>query len=67
MRLFRNIFHLALTATLLTTTSCGGDENNSNGGDDEPINTPTYTQGEIVNITVLDYMPAPGQFVNQAP
>ena len=68
MRLFRYIFHLALTASLLTTTSCGGGENNSNGGDnDEPIITPSYTQGEIVNITVLDYMPAPGQFVNQAP
>ena len=68
MRLFRYIFHLALTASLLTTTSCGGGENNSNGGDnDEPIITPSYTQGEIVNITVLDYMPAPGQFVNQVP
>lgn len=68
MKLFRNIFHLTLTATLLTATSCSEGESNSNEGDDGPTICPTYTiQGEIVNITVIDYKPAPGQFINQAP
>lgn len=68
MKLFRNIFHLTLTATLLTATSCSEGESNSNEGDDGPTICPTYTiQGEIVNITVINYKPAPGQFINQAP
>lgn len=68
MKLFRNIFHLTLTATLLTAISCSEGESNSNEGDDGPTICPTYTiQGEIVNIIVIDYKPAPGQFVNQAP
>ncbi len=65
MKSLKNIFYCALTASISFTTSCSGSD--SNETENEPEIYPTYTSTELVNITVIDYSPAPGQFINQIP
>lgn len=65
MKTFKNIYYLTSIAFFLfTASSCGSDSNEDKKG---PEICPTYTPTELVNITVLDYSPAPGQFINQIP
>lgn len=63
MKSFKNIFYWALIVFVLFSTSCSDSNEDEKG----PEICPTYTLTELVNITVLDYSPAPGQFVNQIP
>ncbi len=65
MKSLKNIFYCALTASISFTTSCSGSDSNEN--ENEPEIGPTYTSTKLVNITVIDYSPAPGQFINQIP
>lgn len=57
------IFGIAI-ASSLAMVSCGNDDN----GTAEPtICPPGYIQGKCITVTVLDYSPAPGQFINEIP
>ncbi len=65
MKTFRLLNAAAIAAITLAAASCGGNDDNSK---DEPVpDTPSYAIGTRVNVEVLGYDPAPGQFINQIP
>lgn len=64
--LSKNIY-ITLITSALVLSACSEDyiKGGNNGG--EPNITPEYTVGTLVNVKVLDYSPAPGQFINEIP
>ena len=66
MSLFKNISNVVIASTLLASTACSSGGND--GGDEpNPGTGSSYIPGEAISITVLEYIPAPGQFINQIP
>lgn len=55
---------MALIALSCVSVACREHDGRNGGGD---IPEPDYARGTAVEVTVLDYSPAPGQFVNTAP
>lgn len=64
MKPIKTFRYLAIMATALSVISCSDDNNSST----EPtVCPPAYITGTRINVTVLDYSPAPGQFINEIP
>ncbi len=62
--------YLMMAAAIMISTGCSdetGDEPQPDPQPGENTDSSTYTQGTRVSVTVLDYSPAPGQFVNVIP
>lgn len=66
MKTLYNIICFSIVSTLLLS-ACSEDTGigGNNGG--KPDDTPEYTVGTLIPIKVLDYSPAPGQFINEIP
>ncbi len=68
--MMKSRFLLVLIPVFMSIVSCSED---SGKNEPQPVTPPTspetpeYTIGTRINVTVLDYSPAPGQFINEIP
>ncbi|MDE6278158.1 MAG: hypothetical protein K2M06_08630 [Muribaculaceae bacterium] len=56
------ILHISAAFMLLVCGACGSDEPKENPGNEKPVATAGY-----VDVEILEYAPAPGQFINEMP
>lgn len=66
MRTLYNIIYFSTISALLLS-ACSEDTGTGGNNRGDPDDTPEYTIGTLVPVKVLDYSPAPGQFVNEIP
>ncbi len=55
--------YMAIAVMALMIAACGDGGNDI----DEPVVTPGVADGVRLDVTVIDYSPAPGQFINEIP